>query len=542
MAARVALEASPPPSPSPSSSTSSHLPSIVSHSIRFDDTTTPHTRIKYITDGMLLREALSSPLLPSYSVVLLDEAHERSVNTDLLCYVLSRIQQQRPLKLLIMSATLNPATFTSYFHPTPPLLHVEGRQHPVEVLYTVQPQDDYVDAAVTTALQLHTQEEDGDVLIFLPGQEDIEAALLLLHEKLPLLPHPHPPFLPLPLYAALSHEQQLSVFLPSPHRKLILSTNIAETSLTLPGVRYVIDSGLAKVKAAHPTLPLSLLATQEISQAEAWQRSGRAGRERPGRAYRLYTEAAFEGWRGEKEAEVRTAELSAVVLQLKGMGEKDVMGVRWLTPPRKEAVRWALERLLGLGALDLQGGLTGDGKAMVGLPVEVGDARALLMSARVEWGCSEEVVSVISMLTVGNVFASQPSRGGGGDGAGGERKLWTSGEGDHLLLLRVYREWCRHRSSPLWCDEWRVQRRSLLKVDQVRTQLCALLAHLNLPLLSSFSDEQVRKCLAFAYHLRIARRDRTAGVGTGGWRRVRDAVGQPEGVGAPEQRADGCGL
>ena len=513
VAARVALETSPAPSTSsPSSSPTS--PPLVSYSIRFDDTTTPHTLIKYITDGMLLREALSSPLLPSYSVVLLDEAHERSVNTDLLCYVLSTIQQQRPLKLIIMSATLNPSTFTSYFHPTPPLLQIEGRQYPVDVLYTVQAQDDYVDAAVTAALQIHTLEDTGDVLIFLPGQEDIEAALLLLQEKLLLLPSPVPPFLPLPLYAALSHDQQLAIFQPSPHRKLILSTNIAETSLTLPGVRYVIDSGLAKVKTSHPSLPLSLLTTQEISQAEAWQRSGRAGRERPGRAYRLYTEAAFERFKGEREAEVKTAELSSVMLQLKGMGVKDVMGVRWLTPPRKESVRWALERLLGLGALDLEGGLTGDGKSMVGLPVDVADARALLMSAKPEWGCSEEVVTIISMLTVGNIFSSQP-RGGGGGGGGAPRKLWTSDEGDHLLLLRVYRDWCRHRTSAHWCDEWRVQRRSLAKVDQVRTQLSALLSHLGLPLISCTSDDQVRKCLAFAYHLRIARRDPTAGVGAG---------------------------
>ena len=498
LAARVALEVAPAPSAPPA-------PSIVAHSIRFDDASTAHTRIKYITDGMLLREALLSPLLPAYSVVILDEAHERSVNTDVLCYLLSTIQARRSLKVVVMSATLDTDVFARYFRA--PVLRVEGRQYPVDVLYAAEAQDDYVDAAVTTALQVHLHEADGDVLVFLPGQEDIESAIALLEEKLPLLPSACPPYLPLPLYAALSHEQQMAVFRPCAQRKVIVATNIAETSLTIPGVRYVVDSGLAKVKTAHPSLPLALLAVQEISQAEAWQRSGRAGRERAGKAYRLYTEATYERFRREREPEMRNAELSGLVLQLKGLGVHDILKVRWLTEPSRDSLRWALERLLGLGALEVDGGLSADGKAMVSLPVDVGCARALLMSAKDEWACAEEMLTIVSMLTVGSVFTHTSERGAQGTAA--VRRLWSSDEGDHMVLLRVWRDWLKHKTSAGWCDEWRVQRRSLVKVEQVRLQMAAMLGRLHLPVLSA-SDEVVRRCLAFAFHLRIARREPAA--------------------------------
>ena len=304
---------------------------------------------------------------------------------------------------------------------------MEGRQHPVDVLYTLQPQSDYVDAAVTTALQVHLQQPPGDILVFLPGQEDIEAAAAVLSEKLTLLPPSSPLYLPLPLYAALAHDAQMAVFRPSKLRKVILATNIAETSLTLPGVRYVVDSGLSKVKTSHPSLPLSLLSVQEISQAEAWQRSGRAGREAPGTAYRLYTETGYEGFKPEREPEIRQAELTGLMLQLKGLGVKDVLGVKWMTEPRREAVKWALERLLGLGALDATGELTAEGKVMVSLPVDVGSARALLLSGKEQWGCSEEMVSIVSMLTVGNVFTPLPGRGeeAGGGGCGRRRRATT---------------------------------------------------------------------------------------------------------------------
>ena len=505
------------------------LGQLVGFSIRFEERVSSSTRLCYITDGMLLRQALSSPLLLQYAVVIVDEAHERSINTDVLCLLLRRIQRERrstarpPLKLIVMSATLDADVFLRYFAPCPPCLLVEGRRWEVEVLYAAEPQEDYVDAAVTTVLQIHLYEGEGDVLVFLPGQEDIEAAAVMLEEKRQLLqsnpasspvqPPPAFSFLVLPLYAALAHEQQLQVFAScSPLRKVVLATNIAETSLTIPGIAFVVDTGVAKHRHFDPATQLDVLRTADISKAEAWQRSGRAGRERAGKAFRLYTEAAFAAFAASPSPALVNGNLASTVLQLKAAGVEDVLAVDWLSAPRKDVLRAALEHLLALGALETDGRLSSDGRGMVALPLDVDLAHALLLSARPEWGCAEEMATVVAMLTVGNVFAGGAggSTGGARGGGGGEggRRLWSGDDGDHLILLRVWREWLKHGvEDEGWCREMRLQRRVLLRVQQVRIQLLDTMQRLGLQAAACSDDRQTRKCIAFAFSLRIARRE-----------------------------------
>ena len=494
---------------------------LVGYSVRFDECASDETRIRYVTEGMLLREVLSDGLLRRYSVVVVDEAHERTVNTDILCFLLREIQRKRaslcststpaipPLKLIIMSATLDTAAFTSYF--SAPSLHITGRQHTVDVLYTQQPQPDYLDATITAALQLLTTTTAGDILAFLPGQDDIETVMSGLEDKKRLMPL-GVRYVLLPLYAALPQPQQMVVFQPAVNgeRKVIVATNIAETSVTIPNIRYVIDSGLAKQKTYNPHLSLDVMTTTPISKAEAWQRSGRAGRDQPGTAYRLYTEATFESWKEERTPEVERVDLSAVVLALKSNGVMDVLNARLMCALKREAVAAALEHLLGLGALDGSGGVSEMGRRMVGLPVDVTLSRALLLSASDEWQCVEEMATIVALLTVGNVFVGESSSGTEVAGKKGGRRTWSCDGGDQLLLLRVWREWQKHRDDSTWCDEWKVQRRSLDKADQIRGQLIALLQSQRLPIHSAGADEQrVRKCLFHAFYLRLARRQPT---------------------------------
>ncbi|GAB4816131.1 hypothetical protein N2152v2_003177 [Parachlorella kessleri] len=340
----------------------------VGYSIRFEDCSSPATRIKYLTDGMLLREALLDPLLRNYKVVILDEAHERTVHTDVLFGLLKGVLAKRKddFRLVVMSATLDVAAFCRYFNGAK-AAYVQGRQFPVDVLYTATPEDSYVDAAITASLQIHCDEaEGGDILVFLTGQEEIESCERLIRERAAQLPPDprRPDLLVLPIYAALPPEQQLRVFQPPPEgtRKVILATNIAETSITISGVRFVVDTGFVKARSYSAKLGADLLQVAPISQAQARQRSGRAGREGPGRAYRLYTEASFQQLPTTTLPEIQRTNLAAVVLQasshrgLKALGVQNVLEFDFMDPPPRGALVKSMELLLALGALDVRTG------------------------------------------------------------------------------------------------------------------------------------------------------------------------------------------
>ena len=335
----------------------------VGYTVRFDDCTTPATRLKYCTDGMLLREALLDPLLRRYRAIILDEAHERTVATDVLLGLLKKARAARggDFRIVVMSATLDAAGFRDYF-PGSAAAYVEGRQHPVQILYAAQPLEMYLDAAITAALQVHCDEPAGDVLVFLTGQDEIESAETLIRERGETLPPDasRPELEVVPMYAALPPEAQMRAFAPAAPgtRKVVLSTNIAETSITIPGVRYVIDTGYVKARAYNARLGADCLEVVPVSQAQARQRSGRAGREAPGKCFRLYTEAAFSQLAPVTEPEIQRANLASVVLQLKALGVEDPLSFDFMAPPPAAAMLRALELLFALGALNPKGQLT----------------------------------------------------------------------------------------------------------------------------------------------------------------------------------------
>jgi len=314
----------------------------VGYSIRFEDMTEPGTTfLKYMTDGMLLREAMNDPDLKRYSTIILDEAHERTLATDILMGLLKDVAKRREdLRLIIMSATLDAQKFQRYFSikkdSPAPLFKVPGRTHPVEIFYTQEPEPDYVEAAIRTVLMIHRAEGEGDILLFLTGEEEIEDACRKIKIEADDLLNQDPdavgPVICIPLYSSLPPAQQQRIFDPPPPRrntngpagrKVIVSTNIAETSLTIDGIVYVVDPGFSKQKVYNPRIRVESLLVSPISKASAQQRAGRAGRTKPGKCFRLYTEKDFmKELEDQTHPEILRSNLANTVLELVKLGIK----------------------------------------------------------------------------------------------------------------------------------------------------------------------------------------------------------------------------
>ena len=267
----------------------------VGYSVRFEEKTSSKTMLKYVTDGMLLREAITDPLLRKYDVVILDEVHERTLSTDVILGMVKEIFHYRSdLKLVVMSATMDAASFQHYFNNAP-LFKVPGCLFPVEIFYTAEPEQDYLQAAIRTVIQIHLYEGPGDVLLFLTGEQEIMDACNKLLRAMTTFPSDKRNLIVVPLFSSLPPAQQQAAFEPTPHssRKVVISTNIAETSVTINGIVYVVDTGFCKQKVFDPRTRIESLLVTPISQAAAKQRAGRAGRTQPGKCFRLYTEQSY---------------------------------------------------------------------------------------------------------------------------------------------------------------------------------------------------------------------------------------------------------
>nr|XP_043607502.1 probable pre-mRNA-splicing factor ATP-dependent RNA helicase DEAH5 [Erigeron canadensis] len=485
----------------------------VGYSIRFEDCTGPETVIKYMTDGMLLREILVDQNLSQYSVIMLDEAHERTMHTDVLFGLLKGLVKRRPdLRLIVTSATLDAEKFSAYFFDCN-IFTIPGRSFPVEILYTKQPESDYVDAALITVMQIHLTEPEGDILVFLTGQEEIDHACQCLYERMKSLGKNVPEVIILPVYSALPSEMQSRIFEPAPpgKRKVVVATNIAEASLTIDGIFYVIDPGFAKQNVYNPKQGIESLVITPISQASAKQRAGRAGRTGPGKCYRLYTESAFNNEMSPTSIpEIQRTNLGLITLNLKAMGIKDLMSLDFMDPPSPQALISALEQLYTLGALDEEGLLTKLGRKMTEFPLEPPLSKMLLAS--VDLGCSDEIVTIIAMITTGNIFYRPQEKQAQADQ---KKAKFFQPEGDHLTLLAVYEAWKAQNFSVPWCFENFVQSRSLRRAQDVRKQLLSIMNKYKLDIVSAGKNfTKIQKAITAGFFFHASRKDPQEGYRT----------------------------
>ena len=490
-----------------------HLGEQVGYSIRFEDVTSAETKIKYMTDGMLLRECLIDPDLKQYSCVILDEAHERSIHTDVLMGLLKQTALRRPdLRIIVTSATLNAEKFSSYFFGAP-IFTVKGRTFPVEVMWTREPEEDYLDAALVTVLQIHINEPAGDILVFLTGQEEIDTACQILYERIKSLGPDLPELLILPIYSALPSEMQSRIFeaAPSGSRKVIIGTNIAETSVTIDGIYYVVDPGFVKQKVYNPKTGMDALVVSPISKAQAEQRKGRAGRTGPGKCYRLYTQTAFETEMLDSPVpELQRTNLASTVLTMKALGIEDLLNFDFMDKPAEAQLVSAMHTLYTLGALDDEGTLTRIGRKMAELPLEPQLAKMLLIS--VELRCSEEILSIVAMLNVQNVFYRPKEKAQLADQ---KKSKFAQPEGDHLTLLTVWEGWKASRFSNPWCFENFIQARSMKRAQDVRKQLLAMMDRYKLDIVSCNKNYTlVRKAIVAGFFSNAAKKDPQEGYKT----------------------------
>lgn len=506
----------------------------VGYSIRFEDKTSPKTILKYMTDGMLLREAMNDHDLKRYSCIILDEAHERTLATDILMGLLKEVVLRRPdLKIIIMSATLDAQKFQKYFAvpadpqdpkkvTDAPLLAVPGRTHPVEIFYTPEPERDYVEAALRTVLQIHATEPEGDVLLFLTGEEEIEDVCrkISMEADEMIREAGAGPLKVYPLYGSLPPAHQQRIFEPAPPpyqpggkpgRKVIVSTNIAETSLTIDGIVYVVDPGFSKQKVYNPRIRIESLLVSPISKASAQQRAGRAGRTRPGKCFRLYTEQAFRKELIEQSyPEILRSNLASTVLELKKLGIDDLVHFDLMDPPAPETLMRALEELNYLACLDDEGELTALGKLASDFPLD--PSLAVMLISSPEFYCSNEILSMTALLSVPQVFTRPAAKRKQADEM---KQMFSHEEGDHLTMLNVYHAFKgpdAQENPKQWCHDHYLSYRALQQCDNVRMQLKRIMEREEIELVSTPFDNKdyytnIRKALCTGFFMQVAKKD-----------------------------------
>ncbi|KAH7730902.1 DEAH protein [Aphelenchoides avenae] len=501
----------------------------VGYSVRFENKTSERTKIAYMTDGILLREALRDAFLSRYSVIVVDEAHERSVHTDVLLYVLRLAQRQRKeqrssraLHLIIMSATIQCDKFSAYFAAAP-VYYIEGRTHSVETYFvesTSKDEDNYVYMSIRTVMKLHESEPiNHDFLVFLTGQEEIELACRMVKKEMNNQ-NSVTQIAAIPLHASQSASLQARAFLPAPSRtrKVIFATNIAETSVTIPGIRVVIDSGKVKQRSYNAQTRIDVLRVQSISKAQAIQRAGRAGRDAPGKCFRLYSQKDYENLEDMPVPEILRSNLSSILLELVSLGLKRPHNIGFIDPPDDVIVEAAVDELIRLEAIKitdakkLKMALTGLGTQLVMFPIDPCLARILVTAAHLD--CLEEALTVVSFLSGETVFTqTEPSSENGQTGDNLHRKFDTR-EGDHCRMVSIWR-----LSSSLKKDKQRfsefcksngLHKGRLETIGLIRKQLRQLCHDQGLIIRSCAQDmSRLRRAICHGLHLNACQYDRS---------------------------------
>nr|XP_039250011.1 probable ATP-dependent RNA helicase DHX35 [Styela clava] len=488
----------------------------VGYAIRFDECyDDKKTLIKFMTDGVLLREMMTDPLLKQYSVIMVDEAHERSINTDMCIGLLKKIQKRRPeLRLIVASATIDAEKFFDFFNvkdeqenDSCAILSVEGRVHPVETFYSVDPVPDYVTATVKTIMEIHLSPKEGDILAFLTGQEEVDRAVAQVQEQARSAAKNGMKkyLIVMPMYSTLPIHEQQKIFekVSRNARKVVISTNIAETSITVNGVVFVVDCGFVKIKAYNPHTGIESLMVNPTSKASALQRAGRAGRCRLGEAYRLYTEEDYDKLDDITVPEMQRTSLVPVLLQLKSLGVENVVRFDFLSPPPAQCMINAMETLYALGAINENGSLTQPlGFQMSEFPLGPQFAKMILNSETFE--CSEEIITIAAMLQVNTVFSmsartkTQSMK---------EHRKFAVAEGDHITMLNVYNAFVNEgNETKRWSNRYCLNFERLKRACQLRKQLEKYLNRFNIKLISCGRDtEKILRCITSGFFANAAK-------------------------------------
>ncbi len=464
---------------------------LVGYKVRFTDETSIHTQIKIMTDGILLEELRFDPLLQKYEIIIVDEAHERSLNIDFILGLLKEILRERPeFKVIISSATINAKLFSRYFNDAP-VISVQTKPYPIEINH-IKLDKEFDEALIQGKIvdivkDLENRSIAGDILIFLHGEAAIKGCcdnLNILNKSFE-----NSPFEVLPLYSKLSTDDQNRVFDEFPgKRKIVIATNIAETSITIDGIIHVIDSGIARINYYNPRTLTSYLETKPISRASCDQRMGRAGRTAPGIVYRLYSEDNYKSRELFTKEEIYRTDLSEVVLRMADLGINHYYNFDFISPPTQGGIKSAIETLELIGALDDNGRLNETGKKMVDFPLLPRLSRILVEAVTNYPEVTNPVLIVISFLSAKSPFLYP--NGQEIESRKAQRKLFVTG-GDFLSWINIYKRYDSSNNKEKFCLDYFLDYETMQEIRNVHRQLSEMLIQKDYKLNDKYNIDRI---------------------------------------------------